>query len=105
MGQMGDAGAARRLLASRQTNAKEPRMTATVTTVDARLAGRLSEEFHRCFGRFEVRTDLFAQDSFFDLLPPYWRFQFVGPGKAFTNQLRSIAEGPADIDVVRTLPT
>ena len=80
-------------------------MTATVTTVDARLAGRLSEEFHRCFGRFEVRADLFAQDSFFDLLPPFWRFQFVGPGEAFTNQLRSIAEGPADIDVVRTLPT
>jgi hypothetical protein len=48
---------------------------------------------------------LFAPDTLFDLLPPFWRFQIVGPGDAFVAQLRSIAEGPVDIDVVRTLPT
>ena len=34
-----------------------------------------------------------------------WRFQFEGPGEAFTAQLRSIAEGPVEIEVVRTVPT
>jgi hypothetical protein len=80
-------------------------MPATVTTVDARLADRLSEEFHRCFVSFDARPDLFTPDALFDLLPPFWRFQFVGPGEAFTWQLRSIAEGPVEIEVLRTLPT
>ena len=65
----------------------------------------LSDEFHRCFSHFEARPDLFAPDTFFDLLPPMWRFQFQGPGEAFAAQLRSIAEGPVEIDVVRTIPT
>ena len=78
---------------------------AALTTTDARLVDRLSDEFHRCFVGFDARPDLFARDTFFDLLPPFWRFQIVGPGEAFTAQLRSIAEGPAEIDVVRTLPT
>jgi hypothetical protein len=34
-----------------------------------------------------------------------WRFQFEGPGAAFAEQLRSIAEGPVTIDIVRTIPT
>ena len=53
----------------------------------------------------EQRDDLFAPDAFFDLLPPLWRFQFEGPGSAFCAQLRSIAEGPTEVEVVRTLPT
>jgi len=80
-------------------------MTATVTTIDARLADRLSEEFHLCFVGFDARPDLFARDALFDLLPPFWRFQFIGAGEAFTGQLRSIAQGPAEVEVVRTLPT
>jgi hypothetical protein len=36
---------------------------------------------------------------------PDGRFQFEGPGEAFTSQLRSIAEGPVDVEVVRTVPT
>jgi hypothetical protein len=77
----------------------------TPTTVDEETAERLSAEFHRCFSDFEARHDLFAPDTFFDLLPPMWRFQFEGPGEAFTTQLRSIAEGPVDIEVIRTVPT
>ena len=69
-----------------------------------RLADRLSTEFHRCFSDFEARDDLFAPDTFFDLLPPMWRFQFEGPGSAFTAQLRAIAEGPVEIEIVRTVP-
>ena len=68
------------------------------TTLDRESADRLSAEFHRCFSDFEARADLFAPDTFFDLLPPMWRFQFEGPGAAFTTQLRSIAEGPVEID-------
>ncbi len=77
----------------------------TSSLLDQATADRLSAEFHRCFSDFEARDDLFASDTFFDLMPPMWRFQFEGPGDAFTAQLRSIAEGPAEIDVLRTLPT
>jgi hypothetical protein len=77
----------------------------TPTTIDEDTAERLSAEFHRCFSDFEARHDLFAPDTFFDLLPPLWRFQFEGPGDAFTTQLRSIAEGPVEIEIIRTVPT
>lgn len=79
--------------------------TKTATTIDQATADRLAAEFHRCFSDFEASDDLFADDTFFDLLPPMWRFQFEGPGAAFTAQLRTIAEGPVDIEVVRTIPT
>jgi hypothetical protein len=74
-------------------------------TIDQALADRLSIEFHQCFSDFEARDDLFAPDTLFDFLPPMWRFQFEGPGAAFTAQLRAIAEGPVEIDIVRTVPT
>lgn len=73
--------------------------------IDQETVDRLSAEFHRCFSDLHARDDLFAPDTLFDLLPPMWRFQFQGPGEAFTTQLRSIAEGPVDIEVVRTVPT
>ena len=80
--------------------------TSTPTTsLDQATADRLSAGFHRCFSHFEAADDLFAPDAFFDLLPPMWRFQFEGPGAAFAGQLQSIAEGPVEIDVVRTIPT
>jgi len=40
-----------------------------------------------------------------DLLPPSWRFQLEGPGAAFCHQLRTIAGGPVEIEIVRTLAT
>lgn len=72
---------------------------------DHATADRLSLAFHRCFTDFTASADLFAEDALFDLLPPMWRFQLQGPGTVFTAQLRSIAEGPVEVDVVRTLPT
>ena len=75
------------------------------TTVEQEKADRLSAAFHRCFSEFEADDDLFAPDAFFDLLPPMWRFQLQGSGEAFTTQLRSIAEGPVEVEIVRTVPT
>lgn len=75
------------------------------TTLDHETVDRLSAGFHRCFSDFEADDNLFADDTFFDLLPPLWRFQRQGPGEAFTSQLRSIAAGPVEIEVVRTIPT
>ena len=79
--------------------------TSTTATIDQATADRLSEGFHRCFAEFVAADGLFADNAFFDLLPPLWRFQFEGPGVAFAAQLQSIAEGPVEIDVVRTIPT
>lgn len=79
--------------------------TTRTPTLDHATAEELSGEFNRCFSRFEARDDLFAPNAFFDLLPPLWRFQFEGPGAVFCNQLHSIAEGPVDIEIVRTVPT
>lgn len=80
-------------------------MPSPTTLLDQTTAEQLSAEFNRCFSDFAARDDLFAPEAFFDLLPPMWRFQFQGPGEAFCSQLRSIAEGPVDIEVVRTIPT
>ena len=81
--------------------------TPTIETppLDTTTAEALAAEFHACFTEFEARDDLFAPDTFFDLLPPLWRFQIEGPGSAFCEQLRSIAGGPSEVVVVRTLPT
>ena len=70
------------------------------TTADALAAG-----FHRCFSDFAAADGLFAEETFFDLLPPMWRFQFQGSGEQFASQLRSISHGSVEIDVVRTIPT
>lgn len=65
---------------------------------------RLAESFHRCFDTFEAAPDLFADDALFDLYPPFWRFQMQGPD-AFIAQLRSIADGPVTVQVLRMVPT
>lgn len=80
-------------------------MQTTTAPLDQGTLDRLSTGFHRCFTHYEADDDLFAPDTFFDLLPPLWRFQFEGPGAAFAGQLASIAEGPAEVEIVRTVPT
>jgi hypothetical protein len=67
-------------------------------TIDFETADRLSTEFHRCFSDFAARDDLFATNTFFDLLPPMWRFQFEGSGEAFVAQYR--AQGLANTALV-----
>ena len=73
-------------------------------TWDTASIDRLSTAFTRCFVDFEADEDLFTDDAFFDLMPPLWRFQLVG-GDAFVSQLRSIAEGPVSVEVLRVVPT
>ncbi len=99
MGRPGDAGFPRPPYG--QTMA----LQAPTFTLDPALIDRLSAGFHRCFAEFKAADDLFAADAFFDLLPPMWRFQLEGPGATFTDQLRAIAEGPVEIETVRTIPT
>jgi len=54
---------------------------------------QLSERFNRCFETLEADHGLFADNTFFDLLPPMWRFQMRGDGDAFAGQLRTISNG------------
>jgi len=110
MGQPSDVGRPTESYGERSESAtREPMEDPTVPTqtapLDQATADALAAEFHRCFSDFEARDDLFAPDTFYDLLPPLWRFQVEGPGQAFCAQLRSIAEGTVEIEVVRTLPT
>lgn len=82
-----------------------PMTAPTASTPDLDTVERLSAGYHRCFSHFEAPDELFADDVFFDLLPPMWRFQMQGPADLFTGQLRSIAGGPVEVEVVRTVPT
>ena len=64
----------------------------------------LSTAFNRCFETLDAGRDLFAPDAFFDLHPPFWRFQLQGPD-AFAAQLRAIFEGPSTARVLCVTPT
>jgi ketosteroid isomerase-like protein len=81
-------------------------MTTTPDTrpIDAERAERLSTRFGAVFETFDPDHDLFAPDAFFDLNMPVWRFQLVG-GDTFAGQLRAIARGKVQLDVLRTVPT
>lgn len=95
-----------RTVALRDDTSEEDEMPATARTelLDQATADRLSAGFHRCFSDFTCPADLFAPDTLFDLLPPLWRFQLEGSGDVFVGQLRSIADGPVEVDVIRTIP-
>jgi hypothetical protein len=72
--------------------------------VDQATAERLSTALNRCFETYEAGRDVFAEDAFFDLRPPFWRFQLEGP-EAFAAQLRAVAPGPTRARVLRAVPT
>jgi hypothetical protein len=76
-----------------------PSRLADRTTVE-----RLSAGFNRCFETLDAPDDVFAPDAFFDLYPPFWRFQLQGPG-AFAAQLRAIAGGEPSARVLRVVAT
>jgi hypothetical protein len=71
---------------------------------DLATVARLSSAFNRCFEALDADEDVFAPDAFFDLYPPFWRFQLKGPD-AFAAQLRAIAEGGSTARVLRVVPT
>jgi hypothetical protein len=72
--------------------------------LDDATVERLSGAFNRCFETFDPGVDVFAADAFFDLMPPFWRFQLEGP-EAFAAQLRRIAEGDVTVTILRTVAT
>jgi hypothetical protein len=65
---------------------------------------RLSRQFAETFESLTASRDVFADDAFFDLNMPIWRFQLIGPN-AFSEQLKRINQGPISIDVLRTVPS
>ena len=74
------------------------------TTLDPETVDRLSAGFHRCFSDFDADDGLFAEDTFFDLLPPFWRFQLQGIDD-FRSWLSGYAPDGHHVRVVRTWPT
>jgi ketosteroid isomerase-like protein len=72
--------------------------------LDPATVERLSTALNRCFETFDTGPDVFAPDAFFDLLPPFWRFQCEGP-QAFAAQLRAVAEGATTARILRVVPT
>jgi len=65
----------------------------------------LATAFNECFETLEAGEDVFAPDVFFDLLPPFWRFQLKGPA-AFAEQLRELAgDGAVRAELLRVVPT
>ena len=73
-------------------------------TLDSTTITRLSLAFNDCFSTLTVGDDVVAPDAFFDLYPPFWRFQVQGPS-AFISQLRAIATGESQARVLRVVPT
>ena len=65
---------------------------------------RLASALNRCFETLDAPPELFAPDAFFDLLPPFWRFQIQG-ADAFIAQLRAITHGAVTSRVIRVIPT
>jgi hypothetical protein len=78
--------------------------TSTPSSLGTETAERLAAELNRCFETLEPPVGLFADDVFFDLLPPFWRFQLQGPA-AFEAQLRAIARPPVTSRMLRVVPT
>jgi hypothetical protein len=79
-------------------------MSTTERITDPATIDRLSSGLNRCFQTFEPEPGVFADDAFFDLYPPLWRFQLRGP-QAFATQLQAIAEGPSEATILDVVPT
>ena len=65
---------------------------------------QLAAAFNRGFETLDAPDDVFTPDVFFDLLPPFWRFQVQGR-EAIGEQLRAIASPPVTARVLRVVPT
>jgi hypothetical protein len=76
----------------------------TNTAVDVDVVERLGAAFNRCFETLDVADDVCTPDAFFDLYPPFWRFQIQG-SDAIGAQLRAIASPPVTSRVLRVVPT
>jgi hypothetical protein len=75
-----------------------------IPMIDTATVDRLSAALNRCFETLDAGPDVFADDLFADLLPPFWHFQLQGAA-AFIAQLRAISEGEPSSRILRVLPT
>ena len=81
----------------------------TITPVqegpDTATVERLARAFNRSFETCEDPDDVLSPDVFFDLYPPFWRFQLQGRD-AIQAQLRKLNEG-SDVtsQILRVVPT
>ena len=76
----------------------------TMASPDTGHAERLAVDLNHCFETLEAPAELFTEDAFFDLLPPFWRFQIEG-SDAFVEQLREITHGSVTSRVIRVIAT
>jgi len=79
-------------------------LSATPTPLAPATVERLSIAVNRCFETLDAEEDVFTEDVFADLLPPFWRFQLQGRA-AFEAQLRAICEGEPSSRILRVVPT
>jgi hypothetical protein len=79
-------------------------LDALPTISDLETVERLSAALNRCFETLETPEEVFAEDVFADLYPPFWRFQLQGR-TAFEAQLRAISEGESRSRILRVVPT
>jgi hypothetical protein len=100
----GDAACARCFVQS--PGAKETDMSSVPTLAPPGTghAEQLAAALNHCFETLEAPAELFNDDAFFDLLPPFWRFQLQG-ADAFIAQLRGITHGVVTSRVIRVIPT
>ena len=81
----------------------------TITPVlqgpDTASVERLAVAFNRSFETYEDPDEVLSPDVFFDLYPPFWRFQVQGRD-AIQEQLRTISEGSVvSSRILRVVPT
>lgn len=79
-------------------------MTTTDTISADPDTERLARGFNRCFETFTDDDHVLADDVFCDLYPPLWRFQLQGR-ETLQRQLRAIAGGPVQSQILRVVPT
>lgn len=72
---------------------------AAAGTLDQATADRLGAGFHRCLSHVEAADELFAPETFFDLLPPMWRFQVQRSGDDFTTAVTTYRNRGWDADL------
>lgn len=76
----------------------------TAPMTDLASVERLSVGFNRAFETLQDDDGVLADDAFFDLYPPFWRFQVQGAA-AILAQLRAISQGPSTVRLLRVVPT
>ena len=79
-----------------------PRTTPVATPSDQSTVEQLSEQLAETFRTGTVKPDVFTDDFFLDGHPPFWRFQVEGR-EVFATWLPAVT--PADVSIVRTIPT